>query len=142
MTIWDRDYITYYQDNFDIFLAPSLPPCTVLVIIIATRGRGQFSGLVALWCFHKFLSHKIHEWIISTPSKNFIKGTFISETFDNYDRLNHHWPKIPANLNSFLERFSRWNFRLVVVQVIKIVKGYWDKATFTNIINWVEDGII
>ena len=32
---------------------------------------------------------------------NVCKGSFISETFDNFDHLNHHWPKIPANLNSF-----------------------------------------
>ena len=29
----------------------------------------------------------------------FFKGSFISETFDNFDHLNHHWPKILANLN-------------------------------------------
>ena len=32
------------------------------------------------------------------------KGSFISETVDNFDHLNHHWPKIPANLNPFFAR--------------------------------------
>ena len=63
------------------------------------------------------------------------KGSFISETFGNFDDLNHHWPKIQANLNSFCNAKERiqigWDFRPVVVQVIKIVKGFWDKATFT-----------
>ena len=30
------------------------------------------------------------------------KGRFISEIFNNFDHLNHYWPKIPAHLNSFL----------------------------------------
>ena len=29
-----------------------------------------------------------------------VKGSFISETFDKFDHLNHHWPKILTNLNS------------------------------------------
>ena len=32
-------------------------------------------------------------------NSNSFKGSSISETFDNFDHLNHHWPKIPANLN-------------------------------------------
>ena len=35
------------------------------------------------------------------------KGRFISETFDNFDHLNYHWPKIPANLNSFFGKKER-----------------------------------
>jgi len=29
-----------------------------------------------------------------------------------------------------------WNFRPVVVQVIKIVKGFWDESTFTDKTNF------
>ena len=35
------------------------------------------------------------------------KGSFISDTFDNFDHLNHHWPKIPANLNLTIGKFAR-----------------------------------
>ena len=35
------------------------------------------------------------------------KDSFISETYNNLDHLNRHWPKIPANLIWNLERFAR-----------------------------------
>ena len=55
------------------------------------------------------------------------------------NHLNHHWPKIPANLNSCFYAKGKiqigWNPRPVVVQVIEIVKGFWDKAAFkTNLL--------
>ena len=42
------------------------------------------------------------------------KGSFISETFDNFNQLKHQWPKIWANLNSLIGRkiFLRSKFKL------------------------------
>ena len=44
------------------------------------------------------------------------KDSFISETFDNFDHLNHQWPKIPANLNSFLGPKER------ILRAVPVVK--------------------
>ena len=66
-----------------------------------------------------------------------IKGRFISKTFNNFNRLNHHWPKILTNLNSYFSKVVKIqigeNFRSVVVQTIEIVKGFRDKSTFNVI---------
>ena len=50
-----------------------------------------------------------------------LKVAFISETFDNFDHLNHHWPKILANLNSFFrgQSFLRLKFKLAGIL------GHW-----------------
>ena len=49
-----------------------------------------------------------------------VKGSFISETFDNFDHLNHHWPKTPVGLNlSFLPKRE---FKLA-----KILGQWWFK---------------
>ena len=63
------------------------------------------------------------------------KGRVIAKTFNNFNRLNHHWPKILPNLNSYFGKVVRIqigeNFRSVVVQTVEIVKGFRDKSTFT-----------
>ena len=84
-------------------------------------------------------------WIaVVSPENNYIwfylakkdvnKGRFISKTFDNFNRLNHHWPKILPNLNSYFGKVLRIqigeNFRSVVVQMVEFVKGFRDKSTF------------
>ena len=59
----------------------------------------------------------------------------MSKTFNIFNRLNHHWSKILPNLNSYYFAKVRIqigeNFRSVVVQTVDIVKGFWDKSTFT-----------
>ena len=55
--------------------------------------------------------------------------------------ITHHWPEIPANLNSFLREIypPKKEFKLagrpMVVQLIEIIEGFWDKATFTYLRN-------
>ena len=77
----------------------------------------------------------VHKNILVMIFSGTFKGRFISKTFNNFNRLNHHWPKILPNLNSHYFTKVRIqigeNFRSVVVQTVEIVKGFQDKYTFT-----------
>ena len=94
----------------------------------------SFIGCEKHWfMLHSFLSVTVLFMHINCAD---IKGRCISKTFNNFNRLNHHWPKILPNLNSYFGKVVRIqigeNFRSAVVQTVEIVKGFWDKSTFTD----------